>query len=81
MADALAQAQVETRRWYLPPLNRHPAFRDLRCLGPQGSDRLPVTEALETSLLGLPFHTRLKSEDVATVVDALATALQASGSA
>ena len=75
-ADTLARAQIETRRWYLPPLHRHPAFRDLRCLGPAGSNRLPVTEELATSLLGLPFHSRLASEDVEAVVAALAGALQ-----
>ena len=75
-ASALAQAQIETRRWYLPPLNRHPAFRDLRCIGPAGASHLPVTEALATSLLGLPFHSRLTGEDVATVVGTLAAALQ-----
>jgi len=78
VAAALAQAQVETRRWYLPPLYQHPALRNLRCLGPQGSDRLPVTEQLATSLLGLPLHSRLTSDDVSTVVDALATTLRAS---
>ncbi len=80
-AAALAEAQIETRRWYLPPLNRHPAFGGLRCIGPAGGDRLPVTEALATTLLGLPFHSRLTAEDIARVVDALAAALRASTSA
>ncbi|UCG97416.1 MAG: DegT/DnrJ/EryC1/StrS family aminotransferase [Burkholderiales bacterium] len=75
VAAALAQSEIETRRWYLPPLHRHPAFGRVRCLGPAGSERLPVTEQLATSLLGLPFHSRLGSEDVATVVAALATAI------
>jgi dTDP-4-amino-4,6-dideoxygalactose transaminase len=77
VAAALAQAQIETRRWYLPPLYQHPALRNLRCVGPVGSDRLPVTEQLASSLLGLPFHSRLTGEDVSTVVDALATTLRA----
>jgi dTDP-4-amino-4,6-dideoxygalactose transaminase len=79
VAAALAQSQIETRRWYLPPLDRHPAFSNLRCLGPDGSNRLPVTEGLATSLLGLPFHSRLSAGDVATVVDALATAIGTAG--
>lgn len=78
VAAALAEAQIETRRWYLPPLDRHPAFGELRCLGPDGSDRLPVTETLSSTLLGLPFHSRLTGEDVATVVEALAAARPAS---
>lgn len=81
VAATLAQAQIETRRWYLPPLNRHPAFRELRCIGPDGGERLPVTEALGTSLLGLPFHSRLTGEDVATVSGALGATLRASGPA
>jgi dTDP-4-amino-4,6-dideoxygalactose transaminase len=80
-AARLAQAGIETRRWYLPPLNRHPAFAGARCLGPGGSDRLPVTEDLASSLIGLPFHSRLSAEDVVTVVDALVAALPAAASA
>lgn len=75
---ALAQSGIETRRWYLPPLNEHPAYRDARRIGPAGGERLPVTEQLATSLLGLPFHSRLTSEDVATVVEAVAGQLPAS---
>jgi dTDP-4-amino-4,6-dideoxygalactose transaminase len=78
VAAALAQADIETRRWYLPPLHRHPAFGALRCVGPAGSERLPVTEQLATSLLGLPFHSRLTAGEVSTVVDALASALRTS---
>ena len=77
VATALAQAGIETRRWYLPPLNRHPAFSESRCIGPGGATQLPVTEQLATSLLGLPFHSRLTDEDVNTVVDAVAATLRA----
>jgi dTDP-4-amino-4,6-dideoxygalactose transaminase len=80
-AAALAQAGIETRRWYLPPLNRHPAFAGVHCLGPGGGERLPVTEQLATSLLGLPFHSRLTGEDVSTVVDALTATLRAGDTA
>jgi len=74
---ALAQSGIETRRWYLPPLTEHPAFRKARRVGPAGSARLPVTETLATSLLGLPFHSRLTGDDVAAVVSALAALLPA----
>jgi dTDP-4-amino-4,6-dideoxygalactose transaminase len=53
----------------------------VHCLGPGGSERLPVTEQLAISLLGLPFHSRLTGEDVATVVDALTASLRAGDSA
>jgi dTDP-4-amino-4,6-dideoxygalactose transaminase len=80
VAAGLARSGIETRRWYLPPLNRHPAFSDLRCIGPAGPTPLPVTEQLATSLLGLPFHSRLTSDDVAAVVEALAAQLRAADS-
>ena len=73
VAAALGAAAIETRRWYLPPLYEHPAFRDLHRCGPDG--RLPVTESLATTLLGLPFHTRLAEDDVARVGVALAAQL------
>jgi dTDP-4-amino-4,6-dideoxygalactose transaminase len=78
VAAALTHSGIETRRWYLPPLNEHPAYREVRRVGPSGGARLPVTEQLATSLLGLPFHSRLTRDDVATVVEALATQLPAS---
>lgn len=75
VAAALKEAGVETRRWYLPPLTGHPAFRDAQRIGPGGSSALPVTEALAETLLGLPFHTRLATEEVRAVADRLAAAL------
>lgn len=74
-AAALAQDGIETRRWYLPPLHRHPAFGGVRRLGPNGAAELPVTDRLDETLLGLPFHTRLSTDDVAAVVRSLATHL------
>ena len=80
VAAALAQSEIETRRWYLPPLNEHPAFAGVRCIGPGGSERLPVTEDLATALPGLPFHSRLGEQDVASMVSAMANAIGACGS-
>lgn len=51
VASALLQADIETRRWYLPLLDSHPAFAKF-----QTRTHLPVAHALATSLLGLPFH-------------------------
>jgi len=76
---ALAQSGIETRRWYLPPLTEHPAFRSVRRIGPDGSEHLPVTDDLANTLLGLPFHTRLSTEDVGQIVDALAGLLGSAG--
>jgi dTDP-4-amino-4,6-dideoxygalactose transaminase len=77
VAAALARSGIETRRWYLPPLNEHPAFRAAHRIGPGGASRLPVTERLASTLLGLPFHSRLTGEEVATVIDAMAALLEA----
>lgn len=65
-ATSLAAAGIETRRWYLPPLHRHPAFAQVSILGP-----LPVTAGLEREALGLPFHNRLSTEDLAAVGETL----------
>jgi dTDP-4-amino-4,6-dideoxygalactose transaminase len=79
IAAALAAVGIETRRWYLPPLVQHPAFRGARCIGPGGS--LPTTEQLGTHLLGLPFHTRLTTDDVQQVLAVLTEVLARDGAA
>ncbi|MBI3148367.1 MAG: DegT/DnrJ/EryC1/StrS family aminotransferase [Betaproteobacteria bacterium] len=71
MQHTFAAAGIETRRWYLPPLHRHPAFLTVEVRGPEGDTRLPVTEALESEALGLPFHTRLGRNDIEAVVATL----------
>ncbi|NJB69513.1 dTDP-4-amino-4,6-dideoxygalactose transaminase [Desulfobaculum xiamenense] len=67
MAAALGRHGIQTRRWYCPPLTAHPAFRHVRLLGPDAVARLPVTDALGPTLLGLPYHTSLTDADVAEV--------------
>jgi dTDP-4-amino-4,6-dideoxygalactose transaminase len=79
VAATLAEAGIETRRWYMPPLYEHPAYREARLLGPAGSTRLPVTERLAASLLGLPFHTHLAGAEVEAVVTALTAVLRWDG--
>ena len=74
IARALDARGVETRRVYVPPLHRHPAFRRLARAGaPRG--RLPVCEELSRELLGVPFHTFLDVSDVAAVAGALRAAV------
>jgi dTDP-4-amino-4,6-dideoxygalactose transaminase len=71
VVSALAGCGIETRRWYCPPLHEHPAF------APFATGQAPeVSSRLGTSLLGLPFHHFLSSEDIGAVVAALAEALQ-----
>jgi dTDP-4-amino-4,6-dideoxygalactose transaminase len=65
---ALAAAGIGTRRWYLPTINRHPAFRDLPHLPS------PNAEVLAARLLGVPFSIGLSAAARREVVDALAGA-------
>jgi dTDP-4-amino-4,6-dideoxygalactose transaminase len=50
---ALAKAGVETRRWYLPLIGRHPA------MGHIAHAQTPVADDVAERLLGIPFHLRL----------------------
>jgi dTDP-4-amino-4,6-dideoxygalactose transaminase len=73
VADRMAISCVETRRWYCPPMHRHPMFekpgnRKARRANPVN---LPVTDDLAEHLLGLPYHLHLTETDVEAVCEAL----------
>lgn len=68
----LAAAGIESRRWYLPSLDEHPAFR-----GFPVADDLAVTRVLQERLLALPFHPSLDDQDMAFVCEQLGLALHA----
>lgn len=72
LAEALARAGVETRRWYQPDISSQAAFADLPRAGP-----LETCEALRDHLLGLPFHTRLTRSDVELVAGLVRRAVEA----
>jgi dTDP-4-amino-4,6-dideoxygalactose transaminase len=67
---ACAAAGIETRRWYLPALNLHDAFRELPTAGP-----LTESDRLCEELLGLPFHSAIDETHLRRVVDALTGAI------
>jgi dTDP-4-amino-4,6-dideoxygalactose transaminase len=71
VAQSMAAAGIETRRWYLPPIHRHPAFASASSVAPDGTSSLPVAERLGSSLLGLPFHGFLSIADVDRVCEEL----------
>ncbi len=77
LAEQLAGENVETRRWYYPPLDQQPAFSDGTIVGPGGCDHLPVTRFLGSSLLGLPFHSFLSDFEIARVCSLIFTFLGA----
>ena len=62
----LAESGIETRRWYWPPLHRHPAFA--HC---PRDDGLNITDHLSDQLLGVPFHLSLAAQEIGRVRDAL----------
>lgn len=71
LSDHLARKRIETRRWYYPPLHRHPAFSRFSLPGENGGSDIHVTEELGESLLGIPFHGLLTEDDQGLVVGAL----------
>ncbi|MES2262815.1 MAG: DegT/DnrJ/EryC1/StrS family aminotransferase [Pseudomonadota bacterium] len=76
VADGLAAAGIQTRRWYYPPLPRHPAFAPYPCCGPAGDIHLPVTEHLADHALGLPWFASMSAQQCAQVVSALREILE-----
>ena len=66
----LAAEGIQTRRWYYPPLNGHPAFADVDVAG-----KLEATERISSRLLGLPFHLDLDPAKINTVAQKLARIL------
>lgn len=63
----LAQAGIETRAWYCPPLHRQPASAACAL----ANDELAISDHLASHSLGLPWHTRLLEADMARVAQAL----------
>lgn len=63
----LAAEGIESRRWYCPTLDRHPAFSAMARVG--SLDQCQVATA---RLLALPFHPFLSSADVNRVATTLA---------
>ena len=61
----MASLGIATRRWYLPLLDRHPAFAHMS-LRPT-----PVADNLAERLLGIPFHVHLDHAMQSAVVNAL----------
>ena len=62
----LEAASIETRRWYLDGLHRHPAFRD--CPG----TATPVTDDLAPRVIGLPFACDLREDTIGHILQVIA---------
>jgi dTDP-4-amino-4,6-dideoxygalactose transaminase len=70
IAQDMAAAGIETRRWYIPTLERHPAFKNLPVEG-----ALKNCRRLNDEILCLPFHTSLSVVDVERVCEVLQWAI------
>ena len=70
VASRLAAEGIETRRWYYPPLNGHPALADAGV-----ADKLEATSRISSRLLGLPFHLDLDQARMDRVAQSLARIL------
>lgn len=63
IARDMASRGIETRRWYTPTLERHPAFKHLKVEGD-----LRMTKALNDEVLCLPFHREVPVDQVCEVL-------------
>jgi dTDP-4-amino-4,6-dideoxygalactose transaminase len=69
LSERLIAAGIGSRRWYGGGCHAEPAFRSF------SHAPLPVTSALASSCLGLPFYRDLDHGDIERVADALANAI------
>lgn len=67
----MRRSNVQTRRWYYPPLYDQPAFSDAQCVGPDGSGHLPETAELAHRIVGLPFHSFLGELEITRICSLL----------
>lgn len=70
LQPALLARGIETRQWYCPTLDRHPAFASF-AVGP-----LPVAHELAERLIGLPFFVDIEEAQMQRVAQALAELTQ-----
>jgi dTDP-4-amino-4,6-dideoxygalactose transaminase len=76
IARLMAEKGIETRRWYTPTLERHPAFANLPREG-----GLKNCQRLNDELLCLPFHAGITESDVDQVCEVLRWAITKSAAA
>jgi dTDP-4-amino-4,6-dideoxygalactose transaminase len=67
LAARLAAAGVESRRLYVPPVHRHPAYVGYQC-----AEEMIHSECLSTHSLSVPCHgamTEAEVDDIASIVN------------
>lgn len=70
----LAEEDVETRRWYVPPLHMHPSFARA-----YEQRAFPNADSIARHGLGLPFHGHLHTVELIRVVETLDRVLEEFG--
>ena len=73
VVEDMASRGIETRRWYTPTLDRHPAFAHLEREGDLTG--IANAHAIAERLLCLPFHLHLTERDVDEICDVFAWAV------
>ena len=68
LAGALLKENIETKKYFHPPLHQQALFRPFVAPGPA---HLPVTEAVAESVLSLPIYDSLPAETVRRVAWAI----------
>ena len=72
IGEAMAAVGIQTRYWYLPLLDQHPALAHLSFAEGNGADKMRACDELERGLVGLPFHGFLSAADIDRVCNVLA---------
>lgn len=70
-AAFLAARDIEARRWYCPPLHRHPALA-----GAEVAGDLSVSDDIGGRILGIPFFIGMRDDEMQRVVQALSDWLE-----
>lgn len=76
LVQHLAERGVQTRRWYCPSLQYHPAFSHVETFGLQGDHFMAVTEFLQTHVVGIPYHNALRRHDIRHVISSVLASVE-----
>lgn len=76
LVQRLADRGVQTRRWYCPSLQYHPAFSHVETFGLQGSSHMAITEYLQSNVVGIPYHNALRRHDIRHVIGSVLASVE-----
>lgn len=73
--EALVEHNVAAHRTYLPPLYKHPYFKDVPTVTAEGRSEMIGAEWMDKHVLGLPFHATMEEEEIQDYVKVLTAVL------